>query len=143
MERRTLTSSLPSAYGWRAGRGKGRDFCCQTCMSAGEDVLGGVDVVVVDRSPGVQAHPLNPRLTTPFGPVRKPQQEQVWVENASSISSNHSPAQSHLYCSMVWNALQPASSVDFVIRVFARPDAFTLPMKIAPQFVDELGAEFV
>ena len=77
-------------------------------------------------------HPLIPRPATPFGPVMLPQHEQVWVEYASLTSSNHTPASSHLYCSMVRNALQPASNTNFAIRVFARPAAFTSPMKIAP-----------
>lgn len=77
-------------------------------------------------------HALIPRPATPFGPVRLRQHEQVWVEYASSTSSNHTPASSHLYDSMVRNALQPASSTLFAMLVFARLDAFTSPMKIAP-----------
>src|SRR5258706_10313276 len=75
---------------------------------------------------------LIPRPATPFGPVRLAQHEQVWVENASLTSSNHTPASAHLYCSMVRNALQPASSTDLANRVLARAEAFTLPTKIAP-----------
>src|SRR5512132_1286152 len=72
-----------------------------------------------------------PRPSKPCGPVRFLQQLQVWVEYASWTSSNHTPATSHLYCSMVRNALQPASRTDFAWFVFARAEAFTLPTKMA------------
>src|SRR5882757_1264073 len=80
----------------------------------------------------LHSHCLIPRPATPFGPVRLVQHEQVWVENASLICSNHTPASAHLYCSMVRNALQPASSTDFAMPVCARAEAFTLPTKMAP-----------
>jgi hypothetical protein len=44
---------------------------------------------------------------------------------------------------MVRNALQPASSTDFAIRVFASAEAFTLPMKMAPYFCTSAVESFV
>src|SRR5258708_39742694 len=80
----------------------------------------------------VHGHPPIPRSFRPLGPARLLHTLQVWVENASSTSSNHTPASAHLYSSMVRNVLQPASSTDLSSRVLARADAFTLPTKIAP-----------
>src|ERR1700756_1892228 len=84
------------------------------------------------RSHAPHVHSLIPSPATPFGPVREPQHEQVWEENASSTSSNHTPASAHLYCSMVRNDDQPASSTDLPCRARARVWAFTLPTKMAP-----------
>src|SRR5271156_276637 len=42
-------------------------------------------------------HPLIPRSFRPLGPARLLHTLQVWVENASSTSANHTPASSHLY----------------------------------------------
>src|SRR5258708_13182467 len=80
----------------------------------------------------VHCHLPIPRSFRPLGPARLLHLLQVWVENASSTSSNHTPASAHLYSSMVRNALQPASSTDLASRVLARAEAFTLPTKIAP-----------
>src|SRR5271156_2704865 len=80
----------------------------------------------------VHCHPLIPRSFRPLGPARLLHLLQVWVENASSTSSNHTPASAHLYSSMVRNVLHPASSTDLASRVLARAEAFTLPTKIPP-----------
>src|SRR5258708_39057235 len=69
-------------------------------------------------------HSLIRRPSRPEEPVRFLQTLQVTVEYAST-SPNHTQASSHLYCSMVRNALQPASNIDLAIRVLARPEAFT------------------
>src|SRR5487761_2558547 len=79
-----------------------------------------------------QSHSLIPRPSWPLGPVRLLHTLQVWVENASLTSSNHTPALSPLYLSMVRNAPQPASSTDLALLVLASACAFTLPTKIAP-----------
>src|ERR1700730_1883429 len=98
-------------------------------MSRREDIVSCIDVTIMDRS----AHSALPspysKIFPAFGPARLLHTLQVWVENASSTSSNHAPASAHLYSSMVRNALQPASSTDLASRVFARAEAFTLPTK--------------
>src|SRR6202451_553596 len=68
-------------------------------------------------------HPLVPRSFRPSGPARLLHTLQVWVENASSTSANHTPASAHLYRSMVRKALQPASSTDLACRVLASGEA--------------------
>src|SRR5260370_13689585 len=82
----------------------------------------------VPHSP--QVHSLIPRPAIPFGPLRVRHAEQVWVENASLISANVTPAKSHLYLSIVRNADQPASSTDLACGVLTSAEALTLPINI-------------
>ena len=79
-----------------------------------------------------QVHSLIRKPALPFGlSQRELQHEHVWVVYASLTSSNYTPALSHLYLSMVRNAVQLASITDFASLVFAKPFAFTLPTKMA------------
>jgi hypothetical protein len=91
-----------------------------------------VDLTIMDRS----AHRALPspysKIFPAFGAGAASTHAAGWVENASSTSANHTPASAHLYCSMVRNALQPASSTDLACRVFTRAEAFTLTTKSAP-----------
>ena len=79
----------------------------------------------------LQIHSLTRRPSKPFGPTRL-LRLQDWVEYASLTSSNYTPARSHLYGSMVRNALQPASKTDLASFGFARAEAFTSPTKMTP-----------
>jgi hypothetical protein len=77
-------------------------------MSKREYVLGSIAITIIDSTAFTFPYSYSQIYPT-FGllAVISPQLEQIWVVNLSLTSSNNTFAPSHLYRSIVLNALNP------------------------------------
>jgi hypothetical protein len=77
-------------------------------MSKREYVLGSIAITIIDSTAFTFPYFIRKSIL-PFGllAVISPQLEQIWVVNLSLTSSNNTFALSHLYRSIVLNALNP------------------------------------
>src|SRR5690606_40054321 len=82
------------------------------------------------------SHTLIRKSVLPFGllAVTSPQHEHIWVVKLSLTSSNHTPAFSYLYLSMVLNAENLVSRTDLAILVFTSFFALRSPTTISAFF---------